>query len=284
MTHGPIVVRPLTSALGAEIEGVDLSRPLDNETAEAVHRAFLDHQVIFLRDQDITPDQHKDFARRFGPLNIHPYIEALDGHPEILEVLKDAGDSKNFGGLWHTDLTFLDIPPLGSMLYAKEVPDAGGDTMWANLYMAHERLSDGLKALLDGLVGLHSAGPVYGPGEVTDDRALGTTMKIDQTEAALVEVEHPIVRTHPETGRKGLFLGGRNFLRRFKDMTEAESAPLIDYLHDFAIRPEHTCRFRWAPGSFAFWDNRCTQHYALNDYNGERRLMHRVTIDGDRPV
>ncbi len=284
MTQGTIAVTPLTSALGAEIEGIDLSRPLANRTAETVHRAFLDHQVIFFRRQDITPDQLKDFARRFGPLNIHPYIEALDGHPEILEVLKDTGDTRNFGGLWHTDLTFLEEPPLGSMLYAKEVPEAGGDTLWANKYLAYERLSDGMRDLLDGLTGVHSGATVYGPREVTGDRAAGTTMKLDQTEAALGEVEHPVVRTHPETGRKCLFLGGREYLRRFKDMTEEESAPLIGYLNDFAVRPEFTCRFRWAPGSFAFWDNRCTQHYALNDYHGARRLMHRVTIDGDRPV
>ncbi len=284
MTHDAIVVRKLTSALGAEIGGVDLSRPLDNETAEAVHRAFLDHQVIFLRDQDITPDQLKDFARRFGPLNIHPYVAALDGHREILEVLKDEDDAKNFGGLWHIDMSFLEAPPLGSMLYAKEVPEAGGDTMWANMYLAYEMLSDGMRELLDGLRGVHSAGPVYGPRAVTGDRATGTTMKLDQTEDALGEVTHPVVRTHPETGRKCLFLGGGRYLRRFEDMTEDESAPLIGYLNGAAAGPELTCRFRWAPGSLAFWDNRCTQHYALNDYHGQRRLMHRVTIDGDRPV
>ncbi len=284
MTHQPIVVTPLSSALGAEITGVDLSQPLDNRTAEAVHHAFLDHQVIFFHDQDITPDQHKDFARRFGPLNVHPYVKALDGHPEILEVLKDTGDSRNFGGLWHIDLTFMEEPPLGSMIYALEVPEAGGDTLWASMYLAYERLSDGMKNLLDGLVGVHSAGPVYGPREITADRAIGTTIKLDQTEDALSDVEHPVVRIHPETGRKCLFLGGGSYLRRFKDMTEDESAPLIGYLNDFAVRPELTCRYRWQPGSFAFWDNRCTQHYALNDYHGERRLMHRVTIDGDRPV
>jgi taurine dioxygenase len=284
MTQGTIAVKPLTSALGAEIEGVDLSEPLDNRTAETVHRAFLDHQVIFFRDQGITPDQHKDFARRFGPLNVHPYVKALDGHPEILEVFKDSNDSKNFGGLWHIDMSFLEEPPLGSILYAKELPEAGGDTMWANLYLAYEMLSDGMKKLLDGLIGIHSAGPVYGPREVTGDRARGTTMKLDQTEDALTEVRHPVVRTHPETARKCLFLGGGRYLRRFENMTEEESAPLIGYLAEFAVRPELTCRFRWAPGSLAFWDNRCTQHYALNDYHGERRLMHRVTIDGDRPV
>lgn len=284
MEYQKIQVHPVTTAIGAEIAGVDLSETLDNQTADEIHRAFLDHQVIFFRDQHITPDQQKEFARGYGPLNIHPFVTAMDGHPEILEVLKDIDDEQNFGGLWHIDLTFLEEPPLGSVLYAREVPAAGGDTLWTNLYMAYETLSDGMRRMLDGLVAIHSAVKVYGPEDETNFRNDRTSMHLDQTEEALEIVEHPLVRTHPETGRKCLFLGGGSYLRRFKDMTEAESRPLMDYLAAHAVRPEFTCRFRWDVDSIAFWDNRCTQHFALNDYAGQRRVMHRVTINGDRPV
>jgi alpha-ketoglutarate-dependent taurine dioxygenase len=284
MSYRKIRVRPLTTALGAEIEGVDLSRPQNDETMAEIHRAFLENLVIFFHDQHITPDQQKEFSRYFGPLNIHPFVEPMPGHPEILEVLKDVDDAVNFGGLWHIDLTFLEEPPLGSVLYARETPDSGGDTLWSNMYLAHDALSDGMKQMLDGLVAIHSALRVYGPEDETDARATGTSMQLDQTEDAREAVEHPLVRTHPETGRKGLFLGGGKYLRRFKDMSEEESRPVIQFLNRHATRPEFTCRFRWRENAVAFWDNRCTQHFALNDYSGQRRVMHRTTINGDRPV
>ena len=283
MAYRKIQVKPLTTALGAEIAGVDLSERLDNETMDEIHRAFLEYLVIFFHDQHITPDRHKEFSRHFGPLNIHPFIEAMPDHPEILEVLKEPEDEMNFGGLWHMDLTFMEKPPLGSILYAREVPESGGDTLWTNLHLAYDALSDGMKDMLDGLVAIHSAVKVYGPKNETDFRDTKTSMKFDQTEDALEIVEHPLVRTHPETGRKSLFLGGASYLRRLKDMTEEESRPLIQYLSDHAAGPEFTCRFRWRNNSIAFWDNRCTQHFALNDYHGQRRRMHRTTIDGDRP-
>ena len=283
-SYQEIDVRPLTTALGAEIAGVDLSQPLDNAVADEVHRAFLDHQVIFFRDQTLTPEQHKAFGRRFGSLNIHPFVGAMPDHPEIIEVLKDIGDTRNFGGLWHTDLTFLEAPPLGSILYALEVPEAGGDTLWANLYMAYDALSDGMKEMLDGMVAIHSAARVYGPpNDSGNHRAGKSSMKMDQTEEATEAVEHPVIRTHPETGRKCLFVD-RGYTRHFKDMTVEESAPLLEYLYDHATRPEFTCRWRWRENDVGFWDNRCTYHYALNDYPGQRRLMHRVTVNGDRPV
>ncbi len=284
MAYGKIQVKPLTTALGAEIGGVDLSQPLDNGTMDEIYRAFLEYQVIFFHDQHITPDQHIDFSRHFGPLNIHPFVKAMPGHPEILEVLKEPGDAMNFGGLWHIDLTFLEKPPLGSILYAREVPESGGDTLWTNLNLAYDALSDGMKEMLDGLVAVHSAVKVYGPADETGFRADKTSMHLDQTDEALETIEHPLVRTHPDTGRKCLYLGGASYLRRFKDMTEEESRPLIQYLASHAVRPEFTCRFRWKKDAIAFWDNRCTQHFALNDYHGQRRLMHRTTIDGDRPV
>lgn len=284
MDYQTIDVRPLNTAIGAEIAGVDLSRPLDNRQSDEIHRAFNEYLVIFFRDQHLTPEQHKGFARRFGELNVHPHVKALDGHPEVIEVVKDVQDTRNFGGLWHIDLTFLERPSLGSMLYAREVPDYGGDTLWGNMYLAYETLSEGMRALLDPLVGIHSGIAVYGPKEITGrDREKKMSMRLAQTEEADDEVEHPLVRTHPETGRKSLFAGG-SYLRRFKGMTEAESAPIVDFLRDHQRREEFTCRWRWQANDLAFWDNRCTTHYALNDYDGKRRLMHRVTVEGDRPV
>ena len=210
MSYEKIAVHPITTALGAEIEGVDLGRPLDNQTADEVHRALLENLVIFFRGQDMSTEAHKAFARSFGPLNIHPYVEAIPGDPEILEVLKDVDDTRNFGGLWHIDLTFLEKPPLGSVIYAKEVPESGGDTLWSNMTMAYEALSDGMKALLDGLIGVHAALNVYGPKAITgQERRAAMSMQLDQTEKAVDSADHPIVRTHPETGRKCLFLSGR---------------------------------------------------------------------------
>lgn len=278
-----ITVRPLSGALGAEISGVDLAGPLGNQTFAEIHRAFLRHQVVFFRDQILTPEQHMAFSARFGALQATPFIGALPDHPEIIAVIKEAEERNtyNFGGKWHSDLSFQEAPPLGSALYAREVPDVGGDTMWCDMYGAYERLSVGLRRLLDGMVGVHSARRSYGPqGQFRKDDI--KSMSIRNSEAAEAEMEHPVVRTHPETGRKCLFVNPV-YTIRFKDMTEAESRPLLKYLQDQAVMPENTCRFRWSAGTLALWDNRCTQHLALNDYDGKRREMHRTTITGDRP-
>lgn len=282
-----IEIQPIAGALGAEIHGVDLSETLTNSEFDAVHQAFLDHQVIFFRDQDITPEQHIAFGRRFGELDVHPFADGMDDYPEIIHVLKEAKDhsDRTFGGNWHTDVTFYEKPALGSILYALDVPEAGGDTMFANMYAAYDALSDGMKAMLDGLTAIHSASRAYGERSrvVHRDRQSYTSMKISTSPDAEIEVEHPVIRTHPETGRKGLFVN-RAFTVRFKGWTEAESQPLLEYLYAHAVRPEFTCRFRWEKGSIAFWDNRCTHHFAINDYHGKRRSMHRVTVCGDRPV
>lgn len=282
-TYQHIGVSPVSGALGAEIEGVDLSNDLPDEVFGEVRRAWLEHLVLFLRDQQLTPDQQKAFGERFGTLNVHPYVKSLEGHPEIIPIVKEPQDKANFGGGWHTDMTFLDKPAMASILYAIETPAFGGDTLFANQYLAYETLSQGMKDLLEGLIAIHSAGSQYGrTSESSKNRDKRSSMETAATEEAETTIEHPVVRTHPETGRKGLFVNPA-FTVKFKNMTRRESKPLLEYLYRHCTQEAFTCRFRWRAGSLAMWDNRCTQHYALNDYHGQRREMHRVTIDGDRP-
>lgn len=280
-----IAVKPIAGTLGAVIEGIDLGREQDDETVSFIRKALLDHCAIFFHDQNMTPEQHIAFGRRFGTLNVHDYVKAMDGHPEIIVVAKAEGDTKNFGGGWHSDVTYLEEPALGSILYCLEAPSHGGDTMFANQYAAYDALSLGMKRMLDGMRAIHTAGHVYGPrGRATIDYVKQLkAMTVFGSADAEKEVEHPVVRTHPETGRKCLYIS-KGFTTRFKDMTVDESLPLLEYLWAHCSRPEFTCRFRWEPGSVAFWDNRAVQHYALNDYHGQRRIMHRVTVNGDRPV
>jgi taurine dioxygenase len=240
--------------------------------------------VIFFRDQVMTPDQHVAFARRFGPISIHPYAASVEGHPEVMRVFKEKEDKVNFGGGWHSDMTFLEKPPLGSILYAKEVPPYGGDTMFANQYLAYDALSDGMKKTLESLNAVHSANAQYGVdgrSEANKNNAK-RSMKPATSEDAAEEVIHPVVRTHPETGRKTLYVNV-GFTQRFEGWTKKESQPLLRWLYEHCAKPEFTCRFTWATNSIAFWDNRSAQHYALNDYHGFRREMHRVTVEGDRP-
>ena len=277
-------LRPIAGALGAEIGGVDLARLSAAQFTE-IRRAFLEHIVIFFRDQVLTPQQHKEFTAWFGPLSRVPYIKALDEHPEIIAVLKEPDERKIsvFGGAWHSDFSFLEEPPLGSVLYALETPSHGGDTLWSNMYAAYETLSDGMKRLLDPLVALHS-GHVYGVDGIPADLRTSRSIAISRNNPeADVEHGHPVVRVHPETGRKALFVNSI-YTTRFAGMSAEESRPLLDFLYAHATRPEFTCRFRWRKGSIAVWDNRCAMHYAINDYDGQRRLIHRTTIAGDRPV
>jgi taurine dioxygenase len=275
-----IEVKPLSPHIGAEVLGVDLSRPLSNAEFDTIHNAFLRHHVIFFRDQTLTPDQQLAFGRRWGSLNIHPYVKGMASHPEILEIIKEPQERSNFGGGWHSDMSFLEEPALGSQLYAIEVPEVGGDTLFASQYAAYDALSDGLKATLDGLIGIHSAAEEYGAeGQSSRKRA---SMDSEVVGDDVPEFEHPVVRTHPETGRKGLYVNPA-FTLRFKGWKAKESRPLLAYLFEVSKREEFTCRFRWRKGSLAFWDNRCVWHFALNDYHGQRRHMRRVTIDGDRP-
>lgn len=268
---------------GAEISGVDASRPLDAETVAALRRALAEHCVIFLRDQELTPDQQKAFARHFGPLAQTPFIQPLDGHPEMMRIVREAEEKKklNFGGRWHSDMTFSPEPVLGTCLYARESPPIGGDTIWTNQMLAFDALSPGMQRMLERLTVMHSAKRSYGPqGAYADDDL--KSMRIEVSEAGLREQPHPCVRTHPETGRKILFVNWV-YAIRFQDMTEEESAPLLEFLNRHSQRPEFQIRFRWRKGSLALWDNRSTQHIAVNDYAGYRRVMDRLTIAGDRP-
>jgi len=276
-------VELLCGAGGAEISGVDASRPLAPETVAALRRALAEHCVIFLRDQDLTPDQQEAFARHFGPLVRTPFIRPLEGHPDMMRIVREADEKKklNFGGRWHSDLTFAEAPVLGTCLYARESPAVGGDTIWSNQMLAFEALSPGMRRLLEGLTVLHSAKRSYGPqGTYADDDL--KSMRIQAGEEALREQPHPCIRTHPETGRSVLFINWV-YAIRFQGMTEEESAPLLDFLNHHSQRPEFQIRFRWRKGSLALWDNRSTQHIAVNDYAGYRRVMDRVAIAGDRP-
>jgi taurine dioxygenase len=285
MTYQKIEVTCLSGALGAEIRGVDLSQTLDNQTFSEIRRAFDENVVIFFRDQEMTPEQHLAFGARFGAFDVHPFAAGLDSHPEILPIIKEADDTfRSFGSGWHSDVTFYERPPLGSILYALEVPSHGGDTMWSNMYLAYEALSDGMKETLDGLTAIHSASDTYGKnsGGAKRNQAGSKSMQIRVGDDAEETVEHPVIRTIPESGRKALFVN-RTYTKSFKGWSREDSRPMLEYLWNHAIRPEFTCRFRWRKGSVAFWDNRCTLHNAISDYDGQRREMHRVTIIGERP-
>lgn len=265
-------VRPIAGSLGAEILGVDLGA-IDDEVFAEIYRAFVEHQAIIFRDQPLSSDQYLDFARWWGKIALYPYMKGLPSHPEILEILKTEKDGYAFGNVWHTDGSNYAIPPKATMLYAVELPPAGGDTMFANMYDAYETLSPGMQALIGGLKALNAG-----------EKKLAFTDKITSMSAKdsgnmQVNTVHPVVRTHPDTGRKALYLGHR--VAHVDGMSEAESAPLVAYLRNHAVRPEFTCRFRWRLGSLAIWDNRCTQHYAVDDYVGYRRRMHRITVEGE---
>lgn len=269
-------VRKIAGALGAELSGVDLSRDLPDATIAAIRQALVDHQVIFFRDQTLTPEQHLAFGRRFGPLNIHPYVKGMAAHPEVMEIIKEPTDKTNFGGGWHSDMSFLEAPSIGSILYAVETPDYGGDTLFASQVAAFEALSPGLQKTLEGLNAVHSAGREYGAtGHSAQKRG---SMQVAEAEGLAGEFIHPMVKVHPETGRKALYVNPA-FTMRIEGWSRRESTPLLTYLFEHSRYEGFTCRFSWAPGSMAFWDNRSVWHFALNDYPGQRRHMRRVTVD-----
>jgi taurine dioxygenase len=273
-----IDVRPIAGAIGAEIHGIDLGQELDSDDIAAIRKAWLEHCVIFFRDQPLPPAQFLQFARRFGEIIEYPFIKGIEGFPEIIPVVKLEHEKTNFGGIWHSDTSYLETPPMATMLIAREVPARGGDTMFANTYAAYETLSDGMKRLLDGVIAINTSA-LADVSRTREDRV--KEMKREDAKKEYV-AEHPVVRTHPETGRKALYLNAGHTLR-FKDMTVEESAPILRFLVQHQTRPEFTCRFNWKVGSIAFWDNRCALHNPVNDYHGYRRAMHRITLAGDRP-
>ena len=283
-----IELKPIAGALGAEIAGVDLG-VLDDETFKEIEAAWLEHLVVFFRSQTITPAQQIAFAKRFGEIHYHPFMKGMDEHPEILEIIKEEGDTSAFGEVWHTDQMFNPKPAKATILYAKETPNAGGDTLFTNMYLAYEALSDPMKEMLKDIKTWNVGDRKKlswndDSGFTRDGRYAGNekmAAKVRDPGDLQTECAHPLVRTHPQTGRKALYLG--NHTQTLDGFTHAEARPILDFLLAHAVQPEFTCRFRWDVGSMAIWDNRCTQHRALNDYPGKRRHMHRITIAGDAP-
>ena len=279
----PFEVRPVSGALGAEIDGIDLAKPLETPVFDDLHRAFLEHGVLFFRDQRLTPETQLAFARRFGEVDVHPIVAGTDELPEVVRVVKPAGESASFGNSWHSDNSFFECPSLGSLLYGVTIPPYGGDTLFASMERAYEALSETMKRLLDALTAIHSASRAYDPAVVGEAKYRGEApITYRYSDVIQKEVEHPVIRTHPETGRKTIYVN-QMFTQTIVGMAKTESRALLRFLYDHCAHPDFTCRFRWEAGSLAFWDNRAVQHYALDDYRDFERVMYRVTIAGDRP-
>ena len=271
-----LTIRRVAGALGAEISGVDLSEPQNDKTIAAIRQALVEYQVVFFRDQDLTPAQQAAFGTRFGPLNIHPYVSGMAGQPEVMEIIKVPSDRTNFGGGWHSDMSFLQTPAIGSILYALELPAFGGDTLFSSQAAAFEALSPGLQATLEGLNAVHSAAREYSAqGPSAQKRS---SMTVAEADGYVGEYIHPMVLVHPETGRKALYVNPA-FTMKIEGWKTKESKALLDYLFEHCRFEGFTCRFTWQKGSVAFWDNRSVWHFALNDYPGQRRHMRRVTVD-----
>jgi taurine dioxygenase len=276
-----MIIEPLAGALGAEIRGIDLKEAADRNY-HAIHEAFLKYSVLVFRDQELQPADLMRVGTRFGEPCYYPFVTGIDGYPFIFEVVKEENETVNFGGNWHSDTTYLPQPPRATLLYALETPTHGGDTLFANTAAAYDALSEAMRALVDKLVGVNSASLKVTGGRRKLHSPIGG-MKVHDTEKAdELEAEHPVARTHPGTGRKALYVS-RSHTIRFRDMSEEESRPLIDFLQAHQIRPEFTCRVRWSPGTLTVWDNRCTQHCAVNDYHGQRRRMRRLTVGAETP-
>lgn len=283
MTYSKILPRPLSGALGAEIAGVDLAR-LDESTFADIQQALVDFGVLCFRDQELPPQAQVDFGRRFGQLDVHPIVQGTDELPELLRVWKPAGESASFGTGWHTDNTFFEHPSMATVLYGVTIPPFGGDTMFASMEHAYEALSPSFKQLLAPLQGVHSASRAYDPRVTGEAKYRGEApLKYKYSDAVTNEVEHPVVRTHPVSGRKSIFINPM-FTLRITGMSQRESDAILQFLFAHTVQPDFTCRVRWLPKTVTIWDNRSVQHYALDDYREFERVMYRVTVQGDRPV
>jgi taurine dioxygenase len=277
MGYSEIEVTPQSTALGAVISGVDLSKEPSKHAMAELKDAFGRYSVIFFRDQTLTPQQHIALAERWGAINVNRFFKPLDGYPQIAQVIKEPGQKENIGGTWHTDHSYDQIPAMGSMLYAHEVPTVGGDTLFSSMYLAYQALSEGMQNMLTNLKAWHSSRHAFGYG-VTDSEHYEDG-RLANPNQATQDALHPVVIIHPLTGRKALYVNA-DFTVRFDGWTAEESQPILDFLYAHGARQEFTCRFHWEPGSIAFWDNRATWHYAMNDYQGYRRIMHRITLEG----
>ncbi len=277
MDYKEIEVTPQSTALGAVISGIDLSKEPSKHAMAELEDAFGRYSVIFFRDQNLTPQQHIAMAKRWGAINVNRFFKPLDGYPQIAQVIKEANQKENIGGTWHTDHSYDLIPAMGSMLYAREVPTVGGDTLFSSMYLAYEALSGDMKKMLADLKAWHSSRHAFGYS-VTDSEHFEDG-RLANPGQATQDALHPVVITHPLTGRKALYVNA-DFTVRFDGWTVEESQPILDLLYAHGARQEFTCRFHWEPGSIAFWDNRATWHYAMNDYQGHRRIMHRITLEG----
>jgi taurine dioxygenase len=275
-----LIAAPASREVGAEISGVDIAGGISDEQFSELKQAYSEYGVIFLRDQDITPDQHIEFAERWGVINVNRFFQSVKTHPRIAEVRKEPEQKANIGSTWHTDHSYDQVPAMGSILYAREVPALGGDTLFSSMYAAYNRLSDGMKKTLQGLRAEHSSRHAFGEQAYVDTNMEDLGERLGNTDAATQDAVHPVVIRHPLSGRPALYVNG-DFTVKFEGWTQAESQPLLDFLYAHARQNEFTCRFQWRKGSMAIWDNRATHHNAMNDYQGERRLMHRITIEGE---
>lgn len=275
MSRGSIEIRAVTPRIGAEISGIDLTRPLANSVVDVLHRALADHQVLFFRDQKLDLERQKALGRYFGELHIHPNTPGPEGHPEILPIHTDASSKRIAGENWHSDVSCDELPPLGSILYLHTVPEVGGDTFFASMFAAYEALSEPMKAYLDKLTATHSGEGSY--------RRTNALLGIDDRGRVFPKAVHPVVRTHPVNGRKALFVNP-GFTTHINELPRDEGRAVLDFLFRHATQPAFQVRFRWQPHSVAFWDNRSVQHLALWDYFPETRSGYRVTVKGDRPV
>ncbi|MEM7525051.1 MAG: TauD/TfdA family dioxygenase [Pseudomonadota bacterium] len=268
--------RPLAGALGAEITDIDLSR-LDDAGFAALRDVFLDRSVIVVRDQTLTADDHVAFARRWGEIVVNRFFKPTDTHREIATVVKEADQKLNIGGDWHTDQSYDDAPAMGSILYAVETPPAGGDTLFCSMTAAYEAMSEGMRATLRGLSAWHSSRHAFGGDQAASEAH--SDGRLGNNEAATQDALHPVVIAHPDTGRPAIYVN-RDFVTHFDGWSSDETQPLMNQIETIATRPEYTCRVSWAPGTVAMWDNRAVMHKAINDYQGHRRLMHRITVEG----